>query len=153
MTEPGIPLARLLAMAYRELIDGLHEQLREQGWTDVRPAFGFVLLAAQDDGTTTSEVAELMGASKQAASKLVASMVEAGYLAPVSNDGDARRRPLRLTKRGHKLLAAVTAIYADLEARWAAEIGASEVERVRRRLTQVVASAHDGGLPPVRPTW
>ena len=40
----GQPLARLFAIAYRLLIDGLHERLRARGWTDVRPAFGFVLL-------------------------------------------------------------------------------------------------------------
>ena len=44
---PDPYLARLFAMAYRQLIDGLHERLRDQGWTDVRPAFGFVLLAAR----------------------------------------------------------------------------------------------------------
>ena len=40
----GPPLARLFAIAYRQLIDGLHDRLQARGWTDVRPAFGFVLL-------------------------------------------------------------------------------------------------------------
>ena len=44
----GPPLARLFAIAYRLLIDGLHDRLQAQGWTDVRPAYGFVLLAARD---------------------------------------------------------------------------------------------------------
>ena len=45
-TEPSqpVPLARLLAIAYRSLVDGLHGRLRDQGWVDVRPAFGFVAL-------------------------------------------------------------------------------------------------------------
>ena len=90
-------------MAYRELIDDLHERLRQRGWSDVRPAFGFVLLAARDDHTTTSEIAELMGTTKQAASKLAATMVEAGYLIHVAGDTDGRQRPLRLSKRGHRL--------------------------------------------------
>jgi hypothetical protein len=42
------PLARLFAIAYRLLIDSLHERLQARGWTDVRPAYGFVLLAARD---------------------------------------------------------------------------------------------------------
>ena len=39
---------------------------------DVRPAFGFALLAARDGHTTTSEIADVTGTTKQAASKLTA---------------------------------------------------------------------------------
>ncbi|MGZ4707056.1 MAG: hypothetical protein ACXWCM_19510, partial [Acidimicrobiales bacterium] len=66
--EQQVPIARLLAMAYRMQMDGLHDRLRAAGWTDVRPAFGFVLLAARDRPTTGTDLAELMGTSKQAAS-------------------------------------------------------------------------------------
>jgi len=36
-----VPLARLLAMSFQQLIDDLHVRLAVRGWTDVRPAFGF----------------------------------------------------------------------------------------------------------------
>jgi DNA-binding MarR family transcriptional regulator len=140
-------------MAYRELIDELHERLRERGWSDVRPAFGFVLLAARGDYTTTSELAELMGTTKQAASKLAANMVAAGYLVQATGESDGRQRPLRLTRRGHRLLAAVESIYDELEHRWSDRIGVNELERVRRALTRVITRTDDGQLPPVRPTW
>lgn len=65
MSEP--PLARLFAIAFRALIDGLHEELRARGWSDVRPPFGFVLPAAREEATTLTEVAALMGITKQAA--------------------------------------------------------------------------------------
>jgi DNA-binding MarR family transcriptional regulator len=153
MTSTPVPLARLLAMAYRELIDDLHERLRQRGWTDVRPAFGFVLLAARDDHTTTSQLAELMGTTKQAASKLAANMVAAGFLVQAAGESDGRQRPLRLTKRGRKLLTAVESIYSELENGWSERIGVNEVERVRRALTRVITRTDDGQLPPVRPTW
>jgi DNA-binding MarR family transcriptional regulator len=140
-------------MAYRDLVEGLHERLRERGWQDVRPVFGFVLLAARDQPITTTEVAELIGATKQAASKLAGVMIEAGYLAQGESSSDGRQRPLRLTPRGHRLLAAVEAIYEELEADWAEHIGATAVDRLRRDLTRAVTAAHDGKLPPVRPTW
>ena len=44
VSEPAVPLARLLLLAHRQLVDGLHERLRERGWTDVRESYGFVLL-------------------------------------------------------------------------------------------------------------
>lgn len=151
--EPSPPLARLFAMAYRMLIDDLHEQLRVRGWTDVRPAFGFVLLAARERPTTATELAALMGTTKQAASKLVDAMVLAGYVERSDGMADARQRAVALTGRGRALLATVEDVYVELERGWAAVIGASRVERLRRDLLRVLGERHGGELPPVRPTW
>jgi len=149
---PRVPLARLLAIAYRQLVDGLHERLRVRGWSDVRPAFGFVLLAARDAPTTAGALAELMGTTKQAASKLVDTMEVAGYVKRTAAGADGRRRPVRLTARGRALLRAVEEIYAELEGDWARALGAPGLERLRDDLATVVAGP-GGELPPVRPTW
>lgn len=152
MTPTGDPpLARLFAIAYRSLIDDLHDELRQRKWLDVRPAFGFVLLASADAPTTVTALAALMGTSKQAASKLVDTMEDAGYVRRGAGATDSRQRPVQLTARGRRLLDAVEEIYAELEARWATVIGAGNVERLRSDLTRVLAD--DGALPPVRPTW
>ena len=50
------PLARLLAMAYRQLVDDLHRRLAARGWSDVRPAFGFLLLALRDGPVSLREL-------------------------------------------------------------------------------------------------
>jgi DNA-binding MarR family transcriptional regulator len=149
----GPPLARLFAIGYRQLIDGLHDRLRARGWTDVRPAFGFALLAARDRPTSATELAELMGVSKQAASKLVDAMVSGGYLQRGTDPEDGRQRPVTLTGRGEELLAAVEEVYAELEAGWAKLIGASHVDRMRRDLMNILSDPGDGQLPPVRPPW
>ena len=152
--EPGgPPLARLFAIAFRKLIDGLHDELRARGWDDVRPAFGFVLLAVREAPTTSNALASLMGTSKQAASKLVDSMEAAGYVRRAADDYDGRRRPVHLTVRGEMLLDAVEQIYTELEGGWAERIGPTSVERLRRDLVRVLADPDDGELPPVRPTW
>lgn len=148
-----VPIARLLAMAYRQLMDDLHDRLRERGWHDVRPAFGFVLLAARDEPTTAGAIGELMGTSKQAASKLVDSMETAGYVDRAVSTVDARRREVALSARGRRLLTAVEAIYAELEADWASVIGDRGVDRIRADLGRVVADRNDGTMPAVRPTW
>lgn len=149
----AIPLARLLAMAYRDLVDGLHDELRSRGWSDVRPAYGFVLLAARDRGTTATALARLMGTTKQAASKLVDAMVDAGYVTRGDGVDDGRQRPVSLTPRGIELLAVVEDVYAGLEASWADIVGRRRVEQVRSVLTTVLTERHGGELPPVRPTW
>ena len=156
MTDPSdttVPIARLLAMAYRQLMDDLHAQLRARGWDDVRPAFGFVLLAARSDPTTAGGIAELMGTTKQAASKLLGAMEAAGYVHRSASARDARRREVELSSRGRRLLAAVEEIYAELEGEWAEVLGDRQLDRFRTDLTRVVVHRHDGSLPPVRPTW
>ncbi len=147
---PAPALARLLAIAYRSLIDGLHERLRAGGWDDVRPTYGFVLLAARRGPITSTELGVLMGTTKQAASKLVDSMEIAGYVTRGSEHSDARRRPVVLTDRGRRLLDAVESIYAELEATWAEVIGRDRLEQLRADLAAVV-TLPDGALPPVRP--
>jgi DNA-binding MarR family transcriptional regulator len=149
----GPPLARLFAIAYRQLIDGLHDRLQARGWTDVRPAFGFVLLAAREQPTSATELAALMGITKQAASKLVDAMVSGGYVRRGADPQDGRQRPVALTGRGEELLSAVEQVYAELEDHWAKVIGASHVDRMRRDLMRVLSGPTDGQLPPVRPTW
>jgi DNA-binding MarR family transcriptional regulator len=148
-----IPLARLLAMAYRDLIESLHDRLRERGWSQVRPAFGFVLLAARDAPITITEIAALMGTTKQASSKLAAAMSDAGYLVMGADSDDGRQRPLRLSPRGEELLADVEDIYRALEAEWADVIGAPALKRLRRSLHTAVLASHGGELPAVRPSW
>ena len=109
---PVVPLARLLAIGYGQLVDGLHERLVAAGWTDVRPTFGFVLLATRDRATTTTELAEVLGVSKQATSKLLDQMEAAGYVTRSSSASDARRRTVTLADRGHRLLGVVEEVHA-----------------------------------------
>lgn len=149
----GVPLARLFAMAFRSLIDALHQRLEERGWSDVKPAYGFVLLAARSRNITVNDVAALMGMTKQAASKLVMGMEESGYVDRETDPGDTRARIVQLTARGHALLETVERIYGELEDEWAAVIGAKRVESLRRDLITVLEAAHGGELPAVRPTW
>jgi DNA-binding MarR family transcriptional regulator len=140
-------------MAFRSQIDGLHDELERRGWSDVRPSFGFVLLAARDEPTTSTALAELMGITKQATSKLLDTMEAAGYVTRSIGSDDARQRLVTLTKRGAKLLAVVEDIYAAIEGEWTKIIGATHVEQMRRDLVEVLSRTHEGELPPVRPTW
>ncbi|HEU5486671.1 MAG TPA: MarR family transcriptional regulator [Microlunatus sp.] len=146
------PLARLFAIAYRQLITDLHSELARQGWTDVRPAYGFALLALRDGPMSSGELGTAMGMTKQASSKLVEALVEAGYVRRRSSTGDARVRPVELTDRGRRLQSTAEGIYRDLELAWAEIIGAERLTALRADLISVSRNEH-GELPPVRPLW
>lgn len=150
MAAGEVPIARLTAMVFRTLIDDLHARLRERGWRDMRPSYGFVLLEARKRSLGVTDVARLMGVTKQAASKLVTSMEKAGYLRAVEVD-DARARQVALSPRGRRLLDQVEDIYRELEGEWADVIGRPRVEALRKDLAKVLVARH-GALPTVRPT-
>jgi DNA-binding MarR family transcriptional regulator len=145
----AIPIARLMAVAFRSVIDELHRRLRKRGWQDVRPVYGFVLLSARGEGTTGGDVAELMGATKQAASKLIETMEELDYVRRVADGRDARIKRVVLTPRGRRLLDAVEKIYEEIEAEWAEQIGRQQVEAMRSGLAAVLRAGNGGALPAI----
>jgi DNA-binding MarR family transcriptional regulator len=146
----GIPLARLFALAYRLLVDELHERLAGRGWTDVRPAFGFVLLALRDGPASLRDLPDVLGTTKQAVSKLVDAMVAAGYVQRVADPGDGRAKRVQLSPRGRTLLSDVEQIWADLEAGWGQTLGDARLDELRAGLETVLRAAHGGSLPAVR---
>ena len=153
MTKPSrIPLARLLALAFRQLIDRLHERLAAAGYHDVRPTFGYVLLSLRDHPTTGADVAVLLGVTKQAASKIVDEMERGGYVKRQPHGDDARAKSIAITARGRKFLGVVESIYDDLEEEWARLTSRRRVEQMRDDLRHIVEAAHGGTLPAVRPT-
>ena len=146
----GVPLARLFAMSYRLLVDELHERLADRGWTGVRPAFGFVLVALREGPASLRDLPGVLGTTKQAVSKLVDAMVAAGLVQRVADPGDARAKRVELSARGRSLLSDVERIWADLEAEWEQTLGAGRLDALRADLEAVLRGAHGGSLPAVR---
>ena len=137
-------------MAYRLLVDDLHVRLAERGWTDVRPAFGFLLLALRGGPASLRDLPGVLGTSKQAVSKLVDAMVAAGYVDRAADPGDGRAKRVQLSDRGRALLAEVEAIWAELESGWARTLGDARLAALRGDLETVLREASGGSLPAVR---
>jgi DNA-binding MarR family transcriptional regulator len=146
------PLARLLAMSYRTIIDDLHGALREEGWTDVRENYGYVLLNVRNDSVTVTDLAGLLGVTKQATSKLLDAMEAGGYVVRGGADGDGRAKLVSIAPRGLDLLAVVEKIYERIEASWADVIGERALAQTRDRLELVLHNRFGNDLPRLRPT-
>ena len=151
--EGEVPLARLFALALGSLIEDLHARLAERGWSGMRPAYGYVLVTARARPTTVTDVARVLGVTKQAASQVVDAMASLGVVRRDPHASDARARVVVLTERGHELLAAVEEVYREQEREWSAVLGESAVARMRADLTRVLADApelraHSVGSPP-----
>lgn len=147
-----MPMARLLALAYRQLIDELNVRLAEHDYADVRPPFGYVLLAVRERPSTGADIALLLGVTKQAASKFIDVMEQGGYMSRQTHAEDARAKTIAITAEGRKVLGAVESIYRDLEGEWARVTGKKRLEALRTDLRRIVDAAHGRHLPAVRPT-
>jgi DNA-binding MarR family transcriptional regulator len=69
----------------------------------MRPSFGFVIRAVAAEEPTVGRLAELLGTTKQAASKLSDDMVRRGYLLREIDRQDRRRTRLRLRAKGRRV--------------------------------------------------
>ena len=145
------PLGRLLAMALAAVIDELHERLAGAGWPRVRPMWGFVLLALRDRPRNIGEVGELLGVTKQAAAKVVASLVDEGLVERREDPGDRRAAVLGLTPDGDRFLADAEAAYQAIEDGWAQVAGRRDVAALRRAVSVVLRSRYGPQVPPLRP--
>jgi DNA-binding MarR family transcriptional regulator len=143
------PLGRLLAMALAAVIDELHERLADAGWPRVRPMWGFVLLALRDRPRNIGEVGELLGVTKQAAAKVVASLVDEGLVERREDPGDRRVAVLGLTPDGDRFLADAEAAYQAIEDGWAQVAGRRDVAALRRAVSVVLHSRYGPQLRPV----
>jgi len=140
-------LAILLSAANRCLSDRLVRAVSETGARDVRPAFGFVIRAVAAEEPTVGRLAELLGVTRQAASKLADEMVQRGYLLRSPDPGDRRRIRLRLSAKGRRVRerAALESEVIEAELREAA--GARAVQGLRRALLAFVE--REGALEEV----
>ena len=138
-------------MALTAVIDELHERLAAAWWPRARPMWGFVLLAVRDRPRNIGEVGDLLGVTKQAAAKVVASLVEEGLVERRADPGDRRAAVLGLTPDGRRFLADAEAAYQAIEAGWAEVAGRRDVAALRRAVSTVLRSRYGPQEPPVRP--
>ena len=147
-------LGRALTLALRQLVDEMHERLAAQGFDDLRPAFGYVLNAAATSAMNASEIAAVLGMTKQGAAKLLSEMQAAGYIVRRGSDQDGRVRAIELTDRGVQALTAATDAQFAIEQHWSDLTSRQDTLALRRVLGAVISEASsDGAPPPLRPAW
>jgi DNA-binding MarR family transcriptional regulator len=141
-------LAIILVAANRCLSDRLIAAVRDTGARDARPAFGFVIRAVDAEEPTVTRLAELLGVSRQAASKLADEMVQRGYLLRGADAGDRRRTRLRLSAKGRRVRRRAAEESATIEAELRAGVGDRAVDGLRRSLLAFVEA--EGAIEEVR---
>jgi DNA-binding MarR family transcriptional regulator len=107
------------AAANRHLLRRLHDD----GYVGVRTSHGYVIQNLIDETPTVGELADRLGVTQQAASKVVGEMEGMGLVTRDPDPSDSRVRRVTLTAHGQALLTAGRTARADLEGAVAANIG------------------------------
>lgn len=140
--SPGAELALLLLTGFHSMTDEVIAELAERGHDGVRPVHEFALRAIDSGAETASDLGRRMDVSKQAAAKTIAALQRLEYVVRETDPDDARRKRLRVTPRGHEMMALGGELFDQVRDRWAAQIGA-------RRLTELESDlARLTGRPP-----
>ncbi len=137
-------LAIIIVGAARVIADYLGEAVARAGIDDMRAPFGYVIRALADRDLTLTELAELLGVSKQAAIKVVDEMQVRGFLTREAHQTDRRVKVLRLTDKARVVRRSALAASRKLERELRRVLGDQDVDAMRRSLLELLASY--GGL-------
>lgn len=144
----------LLSLSFSASINELHDRLSELGFGDIRPAHGFMFKCMIPNGATGMELAEYLGITKQAVSKMVDYLEKSGYVVRKAHPTDKRGKIIVLTDRGWSVIKAKDKILNDIEANWIKNIGAERMKMLKEDLTKSVYNANECKLiSRLRPVW
>jgi len=138
------PLSRdnlgwLLAKSSHRWNELLAEQFRAAGFSEVRPAFGSVLVPLyEQDGLRMGDLARRSGLSKQALTTLVRAVEAAGLVLRTRDPMDARAFRVSLTERGEKLRPVAESVLRELEERVRSRLPETDLDRVVDALRKVM---------------
>ncbi|WP_312476500.1 MarR family transcriptional regulator [Neobacillus sp.] len=149
-----LDLTSLLSLSFRALIDELHDRLRELGFGDIRPAHGFMFKCITPNGATGIELAEYLGITKQAVSKMVDYLEKSGYVVRQTHPTDKRGKIIVLTERGWLVVKAKEKILTEIEGGWSKNIGTERMQMLKEDLSKLVFEENAGKLSSrLRPVW
>jgi DNA-binding MarR family transcriptional regulator len=130
--------AILVTGAARVISDRLGDAVLRAGVDDMRSSFGFVIRALAERERTLTELAELLGVTKQAAIKVVDEMELGGYVEREADPNDWRAKVIRLTPKARQVRRAALAESRRVEAGLRRDLGVSDIEAMRRVLLRLL---------------
>ena len=149
-----LDLTSLLSLSFSTFIDELNNRMNELGFGDIRPAHGFMFKRIIPDGATGIELAEYLGITKQAVSKMVDHLEKGGYVMRQTHPTDKRGKIIVLTERGWLAVKVKDEILTKIEERWIENIGAERMQMLKEDLTKLVYEVNEGKLSSsVKPVW
>ncbi|WP_042351541.1 MarR family winged helix-turn-helix transcriptional regulator [Bacillus massiliigorillae] len=146
-------LALLLALSLHSSIDELHKSLSEKGFDDIRPIHGYLFSSLIPNGATGIELANHLGITKQAVSKMIDYLEKCGYVMREPHPTDKRGKMIILAERGWLVVNEKNLILSDIEGRLIEKIGKDRMRLLKEDLSTIVTDKDEKSMPKARPIW
>jgi len=147
LSPDALDLGQLAFFFGQSLNEEVLRRLHAAGFGGVRISHGYLVQHVVEAERSVTELAERMGVTQQAASKVVAELTELGYLEQAPS-ADARVRSVRLSARGRSMLERTRRIRRALERTLLRGAAPAEVKRTKALL--VTALERLGGTDAIR---
>lgn len=126
-----------------QLFEETRQLVLQDGEHGLRPSqFRVIDSVPADGGITVTELAELVGMTKQGTGQFVTQLTEAGYLVSESGTDDRRVRIVRRTRLGQQAMHNLALMLDGLEQDWAARVGTHRYRDFRAVLDEISGTDH-----------
>src|SRR5690242_17221934 len=139
MTSVNPPGGRHVALLLGELLQATRDAFFEQEWAGLRPSHVRVLSPVPDGGCAVTELAALVGMTKQGCGQFVTALVGTGHLAESRGSTDRRVRLVTRTPAGDRTLVRFAGLMATLEEQWRDAVGPRRYATFRDVLVELSA--------------
>ena len=127
-------LGLLLFIPYRFLESAVLAELKTHGH-DIPLNQARVFQRIAPGGSRLAELAGAAQVSKQTVGSIVDQLERSGYVRRVPDPSDARARLVTMTAKGQELVEISLPVVREVEAAWAAHLGAARTRQLREALT------------------
>ncbi|WP_433212644.1 MarR family winged helix-turn-helix transcriptional regulator [Dactylosporangium sp. CS-047395] len=148
--EPDLDLGVLLAAACERIVREILGAAAAAGYPHLTPSQSLAVLFIGDGLDTVTQLAERLGMTTQAISKICATLAVEGLLERQPNEVDARSRRLTLTPSGAEAVAGMREAGAAAERSWIDLVGAETLTVVKHALAAFAFAPRTGSASPVR---
>ena len=143
-------LGVLLAAACERIVRELLGELARAGYAHLTPSQALAVFFIGDGLDTVTQLADRLGMTTQAISKICATLAAEDLLERHPNEIDARSRRLTLTSTGSAAVARMRAAGAAAERAWVELVGEETLGVVKRALAAFALAPPSAAASPVR---
>lgn len=129
---------KLLSILKRQFEAWATTELEGHGYADFKMGYMPLLMNIHPEGITNNELAKKAKVTKQAMSKVVKELVEAGYIVTETHGRDKRSSIISLTVKGKKLVLSARQKVFELEAEYETVIGKKKFAELKEMLTRIM---------------
>lgn len=143
----SLDLAYLALFVGQKVNELVLDRMKKAGLSATRESYGYLIQHLVSSERSITELAERMGVTQQAASKMVSELIELGVV-EASPAADRRAKTIQLSKRGRESVERTRKIRAEIDRRLEKALGKKAYGRSKERLIACLEEL--GGVGRIR---